>query len=69
MAKIKTYRQLLDALKKLDDEQLDCDLTIVDGTQEYIPVQIQIGEELDDDVLDEGHPYLEIESHSLESLI
>ena len=69
MYKIQNYRQLLDALKGLDDEQLDCDLIIVDANDEYIPVKVSLEFEQDDDVLDFGHPWLSINSHVLEEVV
>ena len=51
-----TYRDLLNALDKLTDEQLDCDLSVyVPGIDEYYEAQFDFSSE-EGDVLDEGHP-------------
>lgn len=68
MSKIQTYRQLLAALQQLNDEQLECNLTIFDASEEYVPVKVKIEFEQDDDVLDKGHPFILIRSHILESI-
>ena len=68
MSKIKTYRQLLTALQKLNPEQLDCDLTIVDAMDEYFAVKVKIELEEDDDVLVKGHPWISIRSHVLDEV-
>ena len=56
-----TFRQLQHFLYELEDEQLDFDVIIqMDG--EYYPVKdLQICNEKEDDRLDDGHPYLEVE--------
>ena len=56
-----TFKQLQHFLYELEDEQLDFDVIIhMDG--EYYPVNdLQICNEKEDDRLDDGHPYLEVE--------
>lgn len=68
MSNIKTYRQLLAALQQLDDKQLECNLTIFDANEEYVPVKVKLEFEQDDDVLDKGHPWISIKSHVLEEV-
>ena len=55
-----TFRTLKDALGRLSEEQLGNDVSIHQGsTDEYFELEgILICSE--DDVLDKGHPYLEI---------
>lgn len=68
MSKIQTYRQLLGALQQLDNNQLDCNLTIFDANEEYVPVKVKLEFEQDDDVLDKTHPFISIKSHILDSI-
>lgn len=55
-----TYRSLKDALNRLSDEQLGMNVSIHQGSvDEYFELEvILICSE--DDVLDKGHPYLEM---------
>lgn len=55
-----TYRQLLDQIKTLDDEQLDSDVTIHDQHDDWYPATLLIVVPGSDEsgVLDAGHPYL-----------
>jgi len=50
-------------IQKMNGKQLDSDVTIfVESLQEYLPVDSGIQHaKHDNDVLDYGHPYLEIE--------
>ena len=52
-----TYRELLEKLSLLSDEQLNSTVTIRDQHDEWYPgiISIQDG----DDVLDDGHPFIE----------
>ena len=53
-----SYRDLLNYLRKLSDEQLDMDVTIRDDTvEEYYPL-VGIGTATREDILEEHHPYL-----------
>ena len=58
---IKTFRDLQEALSKLNDDQLSCDL-ILYGTLEddWFPfkAQLRIADEKDIDVIDDQNPYL-----------
>ena len=58
-----TYRELYYIIQKMNGKQLDSDVTIfVESLQEYLPVDSGIQHaKHDNDVLDYGHPYLEIE--------
>jgi hypothetical protein len=51
-----TYRLLLRSLLRLSEEQLDCDVT-VNADDEFFPAKLLINS--CDDVLDQGHPYLQ----------
>lgn len=57
-----TYRDIKEALEKLDDQQLDMDATIYDCFRDefYLINRWRINNRDDDngDILDEGHPYL-----------
>ena len=57
---IKTFRDLQEALSKLNDDQLSCDLISYSKLEdEWFPFKCKLkitGEETD--VLDEQHPYL-----------
>ena len=54
-----TYRQLLEWLKKFNDEQLDSNVSVhIKDADEWYPVEATAFTE-EDDVLDKGHPYLE----------
>ena len=54
-----TYRQLLEWLKKMNDEQLDSSVSVhVRDVDEYYPVEaLAFAEE--DDVLSKGDPFIE----------
>ena len=55
------YRDLKKALETLTEEQLDCDLTLYDpNEQEYYPADLKMEVTKDTDVLDKGHPFLDI---------
>jgi hypothetical protein len=58
---IKTFRDLQEALSKLNDDQLNCDL-ILYGTleDEWFPfkAELKIADEEEIDVVDDQHPYL-----------
>lgn len=56
----KTFRELLNELQKMTDEQLDCDLTIVDEHDEYFAVEMVSEWHKFDDVLDADHPFFRI---------
>ncbi len=55
-----TYRELKEALAGLTEEQLNCNLTILDPEDEYYPVSIMVSIEKETDVLDAGHPVLRV---------
>ncbi len=59
MTHVATYAQLLEALKGLTAEQLNSNITVVDSTGEYHGIQFDLKQEEEDDVLDQGHPFLE----------
>ena len=62
--RIKTFRDLLQSLQTLNDEQLACTLTLFDCViEEYYPLvaKLEITDE-DCDVLDENHPVLAFNS-------
>ena len=53
-----TYKQLLDRLLTLTDEQLDCTPTVYDSeTDDYYPITQFLIATDEDQVLDEDHPY------------
>lgn len=55
-----TYRELLDRLSSLSDEQLNCKVTIEDPHQdEFYPAELRICGE-DRSILDEGHPVISL---------
>ena len=60
MRKSKTFRDLLVELRGLTEEQLDCDLTIVDEHEEYFAIEVTVGKSDEDDVLDSDHPFLTV---------
>jgi len=62
MQQTMTYRRLLLFLQELDEEQLDCDLTIEDTNDEFYPANISFCHR--DDVLHAGHPYFSIYYHN-----
>ena len=55
-----TYRELLRQLSAMSEEWLDANVTVyLEGIDEYFPIKrFLINKE--DDVLDEGHPFLEV---------
>jgi hypothetical protein len=54
-----TYRELLDHLCRLTDEQLNMDLTIRESNDEYYPARLSFNDAKESDVLDHGHPFFE----------
>lgn len=57
-----TYRQLANLIAALTEEQKDANVTVLCRTQdEFFPV-IGCDTQDEDDVLDDNHPYLIIES-------
>jgi hypothetical protein len=50
-----TYRQLLLALQRLNNEQLDCEVSVMDQDEEFYPATLSLYEY--EDVLNEDHPY------------
>jgi len=53
-----TYRQLIEELKKLDDYQLGCDLTVeLNIEDECLPAELRICGP-NHDVLDKNHPVI-----------
>jgi len=55
-----TYRELLEALKELTPEQLDMTATVYVYGEDFYPIN-NIGLTTEDDILDEGHPYFQID--------
>lgn len=55
-----TYQQLFDYLKTLSKEDLEKNVTVFDSNfEEFMPVSsVKVTSE--DDILDAGHPFLEI---------
>ena len=55
-----TYRELLRQLSAMSEEWLDANVTVyLEGVDEYLPIKRFLINS-SDDVLDEGHPFLEI---------
>ena len=55
-----TYRELIEQLKKLTEEQLDCDVTVQDlYEEEYYSADFDTV--VESDVLDEDHPIITFE--------
>jgi hypothetical protein len=58
--KLKTYRDLLDFLITMSDQDLDQCVTIYTPSDEYIGIQsFELSDEGDNDLLDHGHLYLD----------
>ena len=57
--KIMTYKQLLDYLQELDDEQLEFPVMAHVDEEFYKVTELNIQEK--EDRLKDGHPYLEVE--------
>lgn len=56
-----TYRELLQELQKLSEEQLDCDISVYDEeAEEFFHVDHDLQIQSGNDVLGHGHPYLVI---------
>jgi len=51
------YRELLERLRRLSDEQLNGDLTVETPDGELVPGTIEIWSD-EDDRLDDGHPVI-----------
>jgi len=61
--RLKTFEDLKTALNNLSKEQLKCHLTFNDvSIEEFygIEMELEISDEDDNDVLDDGHPYFAI---------
>lgn len=53
-----TYKELLNQLSKLNEEQLNTDVTVCDSYDEFFKVKgLYFIDPKFDDVLDPGHPY------------
>ena len=56
-----TYRELLEKLQQLTEDQLDCNISIyIPWDDEYIPVDKLIFAGVENDVLDEDTPILQL---------
>lgn len=56
-----TYKQLLKVLSKLDDKQLNRDITIEFDEELYPDACLVINDDKNGtDMLDEGHPYISV---------
>lgn len=54
-----TYKELLQQLQQLNDEQLNSDVAIYDtGTDEYYQLQVELVFTTQTDVLDVDHPVI-----------
>ena len=55
-----TYRQLLEELKEMTDEQLDSTVTVLDAQADefYMSTGLFVTDEKVEDRLDDMHPYL-----------
>ena len=61
-----TYRELLNQLKQLNEEQLQKDVTVCDTDDEYFKVTaMYYANAAFNDVLDQGHPYLTLNQIAL----
>lgn len=60
-----TYKQLIEELQKLSPEQLSCDVTVEDGTEnECYPAELRIAD-TEHDSLDENHPVIYFTQESI----
>lgn len=59
-----TYRTLGELIKLMNDFQLDCDVTVVEG-KECFPAELRIADKFEEG-LDEGHPFLLVDFHPYE---
>lgn len=56
-----TYKQLSESISKMTEEQQNCDVTVfVRGVDEFYPTSHELFINKESDVLDEGHPYLQV---------
>ena len=56
-----TYRDLLEYIKSMNDEQLNQDVTVLDAaTVEFYPVEDISFADNEEPVLDAGHPFMVI---------
>lgn len=53
-----TYKQLANKISEMNESQLNSDLTILEGTDEYYPARLFFAKEETCDVLDHNHPYI-----------
>lgn len=57
-----TYKELAKEISKLSPEQQECNVTVfVASVNEYQPVTGELMVAVDTDILDAGHPVLQIE--------
>lgn len=61
MKKIETFKELKEFVNSLPDEQLNTQVTFLDNQDEFYGVRLTGYIVDEDDVLDEGHPYLQVE--------
>ena len=56
-----TFRELQNSLAQLDEDQLDFDVMSHVDSEYYPVVELCICNNKEDDRLEDGHPYLEVE--------
>jgi hypothetical protein len=61
-----TYKQLAERISKMDSEQLDSDVTVMNEDEEFFTVRLRFNDANGDgpasDVLDDKHPYFELKT-------
>jgi hypothetical protein len=56
-----TYKQLLEVLDELEPDQLKLNVTAFIDEEFFPIINLKFNDSQEDDRLEEGHPYLEIE--------
>lgn len=63
MKRISNFKELKEFVNSLSDEQLNTQVTFLDNQDEFYGVRLIGYIEDEDDVLDKGHPYLQIDNN------
>jgi hypothetical protein len=53
-----TYRELLNNLNNMNESQLNSDLTILEGNNEFYQAKLLFAKQETNDVLDNNHPFI-----------
>jgi hypothetical protein len=53
-----TYKELLNNLNNMNESQLNSDLTILEGNNEFYQAKLLFAKQETNDILDNNHPFI-----------